>query len=101
MTRLPSVSLLREPTGLENEQQQERDQQREQRDGFRQREAEQHVAEDLRRRRRVAQCAGDEAAEDVADADADAGEGDGGKAGANELCGCWIHGSSPSLLSRL
>ena len=41
--------------------------------------------------------AGDEAAEDVADADADAGEGDGGKASADEL-GCRsVHGN---ILSR-
>ena len=42
----------------------------------------------FRRRGRIAQRAGDEAAEDVADADAHAGEGDGGEAGADQLCGC-------------
>ena len=73
--------------GLEHEQDHEGDDQREQRHGFGEREAQQHVAEHAGRGLGVAQRARHEAAEDVADADADAGEGDGGEAGADEL-GC-------------
>ena len=65
--------------------------QREQRDRFGQREAQQHVAEHFRRGGRIAQRAGDEAAEDVADADAHARERDGGETGADQLCCICFH----------
>ena len=62
------------------EQNDQRDDQRVQRHGFRQREAEQHVAEHVVARGRVAADGGDERAEQITDTDAGTGDADGGEA---------------------
>src|SRR2546423_10646586 len=79
------------PKGLEREQQQQCDQQREDAERFGHGEPEDEVAELALRGRRVAQRSGEVMAEDCADANARATHADAGNARANVLRGDWIH----------
>src|SRR3546814_17441890 len=73
------------------EQDEQRDDQREQRDGFHQREAQHGHGEDLAPRRRVAPDRHDEGREDVADADTGADHTDDGQTGADHFRGFEFH----------
>src|ERR1044072_9634452 len=82
-------------SGLEREQQQERDQQREDAERFGHGEPEDQVAELALGCRRIAQRRGKVVAEDDADAGAGAAHADAGNAGTDVL-GCnWIHQKAP------
>src|ERR687883_160489 len=77
------------------EEDQERDQQREQRHGFRQREPENADREHGVAGGRVARDRADQRAEDVADTGTDTGERENGDTGADHLGGSEIHGDFP------
>src|SRR6185437_4860893 len=76
--------------GLEREQQQQCDQQREDAERFGDGEPEDQVAELALRRRRIADGGGQIVAEDDADADAGAAHADAGNARTDRLCCHWI-----------
>ena len=78
-------------TAISDEQQEEGDNQREDAEAFGQRRADQRVGELGAGGRGVAQRAGQEVAEDVADADAGAAHADTGDTGADQLCCFCVH----------
>src|ERR1044072_4741974 len=82
-------------SGLEREQQQQRDQQREDAERFGHGEPEDQVAELALRGRGVAQRGGEIMAEDRAEADACAAHADAGDAGTDVLGFNWIHNKLP------
>ena len=80
---------------VSGEQNDERDDEREQRDGFHQREAQPGPREHGGLGGRVAADGLDEGGEDRADADPGADNADNGEAGTEELCSFKFHGSDP------
>jgi hypothetical protein len=79
------------------EQQQESDQQREDAERFRHREAEDQAAELAVSSRRIAQGASEVVAEDVAETNARAAHAKAGNTGTDELCCFRFHGRTPSM----